>query len=1555
MRRLTREWSFASDPAREREIPFPVLTHKDREELIDVYSKNKVITSKYTILNFVPKNIWEQLHKAANSYFLLISFIMFIGNYTPLFHGFIRFYSTFLALLIMMTASAVIAALDDKRRHEADVHTNNQIAHRVHLVDGKCSSEDVRWADVTVGDILIIEGDGTFPADLLPLASSSQTGGCYVDTANLDGESNLKLKESVKCTQHQLRYATTDQPLLDQAVANLTSLRGQVVAEPPQKSIHSFKGRIEMDQRQEPLDAKHLLLRGTVLKNTSWILGLVVYTGPETRMVMNSRAAKAKYPNIEKVINRSMLVVVGAQCVMALISDILYLVTKRRFHGLWYLFPSGQFQSILLPEFIGYWLTFFVLYSNLMPISLYFTMEVCNAAQAYFIKNDLKMYDEAQDTPANARTTNLCHELGQVAYVFSDKTGTLTQNVMELKQLSIAGVIYGQTGEESGFQGKAALFQARFDPQKAAAIDAVMEVLSVSHTVVSSKDRSGKLKYEAESPDEGALVEAVAQLGWSFTGRSNEGLTVEVTSNAKIGSRTYELLALNAFTSARKRQSVLVRRPSGEVLLLVKGADDVMQKLATDPQMFPEEHLRSFAKQGLRTLVMGRRFIPEHELQQWLADYSRAQTSMEDREGALARAADKIERSLEILGITGIEDKLQVGVEDAIVKIRQAGIKLWVLTGDKLETAKNIGFSTRVLSSSMEILTLDVADRKAFKDDIETLRMNALQATNNGVTVALIVTGHALEEIMRREKSSENSSERSLSPQNLLSKGRYQDLFLEVAVVCSVVIACRVSPLQKSEMVTLVRKGISPSPVTLAIGDGANDVPMLQEAQVGVGISGREGRQAVNSADFAISQFRYLARLMLVHGRWNYRRACKFVIYSFWKNAVLVLLMFYYTFVSGYAGQSLFEDMVRASYNFVLAAPIITTGVFDQDVTEEQAMADPRLYVSGREGLDLNATKLIEMLLSAAVHSCVIGFVMLMVYHDMSILHAGDYYTFGTTVFSVLLVSMNYRAAFVTRTWNWVTLAGQACSFFLYLLFLLLYCNVEWMTQHFQPWMYKVPNTMATSPHLWICVITLPALAMVIDVFKAHLLSEFYPDRAEVVLEQWKLKAESECKDEEDHSHQNILRSQTTTSRMSGYDFAHPGGEPRQVRDFVNPHPTAGDLSLIDAERSHVSETSRSMTAHQQLEESHSSEEDSQGCETVGPSNYPDSSSFAQQKIPHIQVEWNALKVMFAATVVGIILLLLSLLANQIGESAVEISIHYNSTVPVVPVVAVQLATVLHAPCEGKTCRLEVVIPEDMPAPIKLMYNLNPFYQNYPNYILSGSRKGAWPQLTGEFLQGGDLEKQCPVEATRLAPSGAILDPCGLQACSFFNDVFRLKKADGQDLVINQDHIASPDDLERMKNPPDYPNTLPGVVVDWLYKRYPEVISVTEGVRNQRFVDWMRPAALPSLLKGLGQLDEPLSKGQTVLVEIDLRFPASNMDVQKKLVMISPSGLGGDSQVLSSFLFYAGVACFIIAVIVFCCEKLCKRPLGHPRFQRMRIACEDESRESSSSDSDRTV
>jgi len=1040
------------------------------------YCSNQIKTSKYTWYSFVPVNLFEQLHKMGNVYFLLISVLMYIGEHTDFFIGTIKAFSTFGTLAMMMTVSAVVALLDDNKRKAADREANEQAANHIHIgVGGKGSKDKKAWEQVKVGDILVVHEGDELPADIVPLFCSGEDGACYVSTANLDGETNLKLKAAAPLAQKALACGQSSGIAIEDVQQRLHVLsEARVEAEAPQTSIHVFTGTFTLQQAQDSLSADNLLLRGTVLRNTKFALGVVIYTGRETRMVMNSRQVPLKLSNLEGVTNSVMIVVLLAQGLMAFFSDLLYLSQKGEYEDLWYL----PHKALLLPDVISYWLTFFVLYSNMMPISLYPTMEFCNSLQTYFIRNDIQMYFKELNFPAGVRSSNLCQEIGQVGYVFSDKTGTLTQNVMELKKFCVNGEIFGEMAQGRGFTDgeRVAAVRSR-DPELAKKIDDFLEVLAVSHTCMVSIVEDGSLRYDAESPDESALVETAAQLGWKFTSR--QGNSATVTNGEKVIN--YEVLATNAFNSDRKRMSVLVKvnkNGSEEYCLLVKGADNVMKERATCGTDLAtlDQTLSSFATEGLRTLLVGKKKLEAKVAEDWLKTFNEAQRTLTDRDGALAKVAEALEKDVEILGITAIEDKLQDHVPETIEKLRNAGIKVWVLTGDKLETARNIGFSSKVLVDKMSIVTLDREPPLAG----QMTKAEAMFKNRRPEDKALMVTGAALEEI--------------------LASDSVKRQFLDMAEDCSVVIACRVSPLQKAQMVRLVREGVTPCPVTLGIGDGANDVPMIQEAQVGVGIAGREGRQAVNNSDFAIGQFSYLQRLLLVHGRWNYRRASKFTIFTFWRNAVQVLCIFYYTLVSGFSGTSIFEDWVRLSFNFLCSLPVMATGCMDQDITAKTALSNPRQYIWGREGLDLNATKMVGALASALVHSLIIAGVCWTAYPSFVATNAGDYYTFGTMTYCCLVLDMNYRVFFLNYTHNKYTLGALALSCLGLACFLIVYPMIKPITFAFVSNMYMTTYHFAKVAPFWICLVAIPIISLNVDLSISKIGRLFSSEERELVI-----------------------------------------------------------------------------------------------------------------------------------------------------------------------------------------------------------------------------------------------------------------------------------------------------------------------------------------------------------------------------------------------------------------------------------------------------------------------
>jgi phospholipid-transporting ATPase len=371
----------------------------------------------------------------ANIFFLIIGLLQQIPGVSPT-----GKYVTIVPLFFILALIAIKEIIEDVKRHQADRQVNGT---KVKVLSGQSRAwEARRWREVRVGDILRIEDSQYFPADLVLLSSSEPQGMCYIETANLDGETNLKIRSSLKATSG-----------LTEA-AQLCQQYGQAETEPPNRQLYEFAGNLKLagDTDLLAVSANQLLLRGARLRNTGWVAGLVVYTGHETKLLMNSTKAPLKRSTIDVVTNHQILFLFFILVLLSLVSAL----------GNWIQSNGGEDHERYNPpdlenEYFGFgwqFITFFILYNNLIPISLQVTLELIKFVQALYINWDEAMHhidpELGIDSYALARTSNLNEELGQIKYVFSDKTGTLTRNVMEYKRCSVAGQVYGCLESDEG-------------------------------------------------------------------------------------------------------------------------------------------------------------------------------------------------------------------------------------------------------------------------------------------------------------------------------------------------------------------------------------------------------------------------------------------------------------------------------------------------------------------------------------------------------------------------------------------------------------------------------------------------------------------------------------------------------------------------------------------------------------------------------------------------------------------------------------------------------------------------------------------------------------------------------------------------------------------------------------------------------------------------------------------------------------------------------------------------------------------------------------------------
>ncbi|KAG6610001.1 p-type atpase (p-atpase) superfamily [Phytophthora cinnamomi] len=1225
-----------------------------------VFCSNLIITSKYTYYNFLFVFLKMQFSRLANLYTTIVVALCFF-DFSP-----VSPVASLTPLLIVFATSALKDVSEDLRRQKGDALVNSRPAHIIRRdVLNEVMHIDGTWQDIEVGDVLLLKDGDQVPADCILLATSRPDGRCYVETANLDGETNLKIRQVASCTKHFL----TAEEILEQH-------KLEVECDVPNKDLFYFDGVLRLgkigdeavvDASKEDTDTSltmdNLILRGSESRNAEWTLGLVIYTGKETKVQMNSVAVPLKRSFVEKTLDTMFVLVlmllfgISIACTLGNNNWNLDLADDKT---PWYIKEDSN----------GYiFLSYVILFNNLIPLSMYVTMEGVRFVHARYIENDLEMYDSKTDTPAQVRNSNINEDLGQIQYIFSDKTGTLTCNEMIFAKCTIGGLRYNDIEVDPA---KPARPGTRFNDGRLIArlnsnhstkkeIHDFLLLLTICNTVIpetnvptsatSSSDscsvETPTIKYNASSPDEEALVLAAADLGYILESRDGP------ICNTLIQGRpmSFEILNVLEFNSDRKRMSVIVRFPDGSIVLYCKGADDIIFDLLSKSQPqgvahVTRGHLQEYASEGLRTLTTAMRRLTQQEYDQWSHLYRQAELSMEGRASKIAKVSAIIEVELTLLGATAIEDRLQDGVEESICALRKAGIKFWVLTGDKKETALSIGMSSHVIDDNMDVIVLGQRDKGSLRARLEELYVDLVEdkwgsdETSSATSVLwealkrailylwdlvkLALVGRDEEAEARKKRRrlprrqhagidntpadspvhydevypalpnrdlSENSFERGLCDHDFepktdtmtggtgsMSSGDYIDeelefamvidgktlalvldddikyLFLAVATQCKSVICCRCSPSQKASVVKLVTEPtlmFSPGNITLAIGDGANDVPMIQAANVGVGISGKEGRQAVLSSDYSIAEFQYLKRLLLVHGNYSYKRISKLILFSFMKNVALSLSNFFLAIETMYSGLLMYFSIFFTLYNALFTTiPIVIIAMYNQDVSPAVLMQYPTLYVNGLKNRSFNWLSFFGW--------CVLG-----VWHAY-VVYAVPFFTNGSIVwyfssrstnlefdkrdlglwadgvasYTYLITASTAQVSLMTSNWTRTNVVATVGTLVFYYLFTAFFCSVfGWTKTDFYDTEvgYGVVSQLVREAWFWLGLL----LAVVVAILPNYIAKAgrvlFYPEPSHLMRE-WNRLAKGE-------DAAVVVDSPRLVRRNTGFAFSHCPGE----------------------------------------------------------------------------------------------------------------------------------------------------------------------------------------------------------------------------------------------------------------------------------------------------------------------------------------------------------------------------------------------------------------------------
>ncbi|KAF8949269.1 putative aminophospholipid-translocase [Haplosporangium gracile] len=981
-----------SKAAKSRTIDFHASAKEKKR-----YPPNVTRNTKYNIFSFLPVVLWEQFKFFLNLYFLLVALSQFVP---ALKIGYIVTYVAPLCFVLAVTIGK--EAVDDMKRYRRDQEANSQ---RYQMLTPS-GLKMVPSSKIRVGDMIVIKKNQNVPADMVLLRTTEESGACFIRTDQLDGETDWKLRLAVPSCQ----ALPSDEALLE--------LNASIYADSPHKDIHSFIGNFTREgdgpgQHMESLSVDNTLWTNTVVASGNAI-GFVIYTGRDTRAVMNTNHPKTKIGLLDSEVNRLSKILCAFTLTLSL-----SMIALNGFEGLWYI----------------YLFRFLILFSSIIPISLRVNLDMGKTVYGWQIMND-------KEIPGTiVRTSTIPEELGRIEYLLSDKTGTLTKNDMELKKLHMGTMSYSvdtmdeisthldtaYSQQSSGYNRTRGISTAptHIGGNKArrdisSRVRDIVQALAVCHNVTPVTEDNGSITYQASSPDEVAIVRWTESVGLTLVFRDINNIHVR---NAGGEIFEFEVLQVFPFTSETKRMGIIVRDlTSGEITFYEKGADVVMAKIVQYNDWL-EEECGNMAREGLRTLVVARKRLSEEVYQEFEAKYHVAKTNITDRTNAMNAVVNQVlEQDLELLGLTGVEDKLQDGVKTTLELLRNAGLKIWMLTGDKIETATCIAISSKLVARNQSIHQIaKLTNALDAQDELDLLRGKK--------DCCLVIDGESIQ----------------------LCLDYLREEFIEITVRLPVVVCCRCSPTQKADIARLIKQYTKKR--ICCIGDGGNDVSMIQQADVGVGI-------ASLAADFSVNQFSYLTKLLLWHGRNSYKRSAKLSQFVIHRGLIISIMQAVFSAMFYFAPIALYQGMLIVGYTTIYTNAPVFSLVLDQDVPEDIALLYPELYRDLTKGRSLSYKTFFSWLLISVYQGGAIMILSIWLFEN-------QFVNIVSISFTALVLNELLMVALEINTWHRFMILSEIATLFIYvgsMVFLPTYFDMNFILTKTFVWKVAVITMVSSLP-----------------------------------------------------------------------------------------------------------------------------------------------------------------------------------------------------------------------------------------------------------------------------------------------------------------------------------------------------------------------------------------------------------------------------------------------------------------------------------------------------------